>query len=467
MALMSPMRPEDQVALMQAPASPDFAAVQHPMHAIVAPIGPPPPELTPDVAQGMSPDQPNIPSAVEGKQPKVTTMSPIQRYEERLAQKQMSDFDKDANPYGSENNHPGFFGKFLHGLSVATGGPNRRLAAEGERNAQIQGIEKQQTEQNLQEAQTRNQDLQPQLKQAQLALSHEKQDEVENHHNEQINQQLHQHGFKQDESGNIVPLAYEEMSPQQQAVTDLKNSQQNLADATEEVRRASIDPNSPAYQLALKKLQVAQQGHQAAQTRAQAALMNAYGGNYGTDTQGNALPGAMLTPEGQPVGSHFASNVRPTGQERNKADMAASADNQINDMLSIVQKRPDIFGPAAGRKTDFTVWIGSQDPDAQRFRAARTIAGDHLAGTFGGRSEAALNALDSAIGHFRDNPAAVTAGLNQLKSANNLFLQRGTVHTVGGNNSEAGAPKPGEVVDGYRFKGGNPAEQKNWEQVKK
>jgi len=122
--------------------------------------------------------------------------------------------------------------------------------------------------------------------------------------------------------------------------------------------------------------------------------------------------------------------VRPTGQERNKADLANSAHDQIQDMKGIVQKRQDIFGPAAGRKTDFTVWIGSQDPDAQRFRAARTIAGDHLAGVFGGRSEAALQALDSAIGHFKDNPAAITAGLDQLDKANQRFVQAGTVKTA-------------------------------------
>ena len=159
--------------------------------------------------------------------------------------------------------------------------------------------------------------------------------------------------------------------------------------------------------------------------------------------KGNALPGAMLDANGKPVGSHFSANVRPTGQERNKADMASSADQQIGDMRKIVRQRPDIFGPAAGRKTNFDVWIGSQDPDAQRFRAARTIAGDHLAGTFGGRSEAALNALDNAIGQFKDNPAAVQAGLDQLKEANHLFLQRGTVHTKGGNNSEPSTGNPG------------------------
>lgn len=37
-----------------------------------------------------------------------------------------NDYQKDANPWGSPNNHPGFFGKLVHGLSVATGGDTRR-----------------------------------------------------------------------------------------------------------------------------------------------------------------------------------------------------------------------------------------------------------------------------------------------------------------------------------------------------
>ena len=144
----------------------------------------------------------------------------------------------------------------------------------------------------------------------------------------------------------------------------------------------------------------------------------------------------MLDDNGNTVGTAFQQNVRPTGTERNKADMAASAAEQISALRGIVKNRPDIFGPVAGRKTDFDVWAGSQDPDAQRFRAARTIAGDHLAGTFGGRSEAALAEIDKAIGQFHDNPAAVDAGLDQLGKANNRFLQAGTVRTNGSKAAE-------------------------------
>jgi hypothetical protein len=246
------------------------------------------------------------------------------------------------------------------------------------------------------------------------------------------------HGFKVGSDGQAVPMDESELSPEQRADMNLKRvredylgAQRALAVSRTAVENAKNDPTSPAYQFALRHLAMSEQMAQAANTRANAYALNSTVGAFGTDTHGNALPGAMITDDGQTVGSHFQQNVRPTGQERGKADLANSAHEQIQTIREIVHRRPDIFGPATGRTTDFTVWMGSQDPDAQRMRAARTIAGDHLAGVFGGRSEAALNALDSALGHFKDNPAAVDAGLTQLDKANNSFIKAGTVRTVG------------------------------------
>jgi len=276
-------------------------------------------------------------------------------------------------------------------------------------------------------------------------------------------------GYKQDDDGTIVPMDYDEMSPAQQSSYDLKNAQRQLAVTTMGLRDAQTDfekmrgdPNSVQNQQIAQRLQVAKQAQDrmtgmmgAMQERADAQMINAKAGAYGVGMDNQPLPGAMLTEQGQPVGSHFQANVRPTGTQRAKGNMAESADQQINDMKGIIDKRSDIFGPAAGRTTDFTVWLGSQDPDAQRFRAARTIAGDHLAGTFGGRSEAALSALDSAIGHFKDNPKAVAAGLDQLQEANHLFLKAGKVHTVGGNQPAPGDgakppdPNPNNAKPGY------------------
>lgn len=248
-------------------------------------------------------------------------------------------------------------------------------------------------------------------------------------------------------TGEVMDWQVNEVGKRKQSeqddLSELRAANRAKAEAETALIKAKNDPASPAYK-------AASQAHDDAMRRIALTSrrldlsesqfeMRAFGTNDGA-----ALPGSVIGEDGKPVGSNFQANVRPTNTERNKADMGLSAHEQIQDIKSIVQRRPDIFGPAAGRKTEFTVWLGSQDPDAQAFRAARTIAGDHLAATFGGRSETALKSLDDAIGQFKDNPAAVLAGLDQLEKANQVFIQKGTVHATGtGAPSSAAAPKPG------------------------
>lgn len=130
----------------------------------------------------------------------------------------------------------------------------------------------------------------------------------------------------------------------------------------------------------------------------------------------------------------------PTGQERGRAQLANSALEQLDDMKGILSSRSDLFGPVAGRKTDFTVWVGSQDPDAQRFRAAAQIAADHLAGVFGGRSQAALKAIYDVVGKNTTNPAAAIAGLEQMGKAAGNIKQSG-----GGPAPKNGGAKEGDT----------------------
>lgn len=269
-----------------------------------------------------------------------------------------------------------------------------------------------------------------------------------------IKTDLASHGFKMDpDTKALVPLPYEEMSEPQKAIHDLKASQSELADARSALVKAQKDNIPASMEMARKRIDNAQRSHDTAMERLGLSEKQYEMRAHGTEN-GEALPGSVLGDDNKPVGTAFQSNVRPTGTERNKADLASSAHEQLQDIKSIVAKRPDIFGPLAGRKTDFTVWVGSQDPDAQRFRAARTIAGDHLAGVFGGRSEAALQALDSAIGQFKDNPDALQSGLDQLDKANNRFVAKGTPKTAGSDAAKQPAGGTGEKVKTWNPKTG-------------
>lgn len=238
-----------------------------------------------------------------------------------------------------------------------------------------------------------------------------------------------------------VPIGPE--AANQKALNEYRAAQLDLQQKKEELAKAKFeaeqDPNNPATRSRLLNAQ-------AKVTQAQAYALRAQGSYLGT-YNGQALPGAVLTESGQPVGSSFQSNVRPTSTEIGRADLATSALEQIGDMGSILKKRQDLFGPAGGRTTEFTQWLGSQDPEAQRFTAAVTTAADHLMGVFGGRSSATGQRIEKAMGQFKTNPDATLAALEQFSKAAERIQQRGTRHVVGGVPGTGAAPvKPGALL---------------------
>ena len=146
--------------------------------------------------------------------------------------------------------------------------------------------------------------------------------------------------------------------------------------------------------------------------------------NDPTSTVYESIPEALKT-HAQGTQSIGYKMQMPTAQERGRADLAISAREQLGTMETILQNRSDLFGPSSGRYTNFTEWVGSQDPDAQRFAAAARIAADHLAGGGGGRSQAALQAIYDIIGKNTTNPAAAIAGLEQMNIAAARIQSRG------------------------------------------
>jgi hypothetical protein len=251
---------------------------------------------------------------------------------------------------------------------------------------------------------------------------------------------LREKGYKLDTDGGVIPLDPTELSPKQradlattEALTTYRQAQAEHAQAQAEFERTKNDPNSPAFKQAQQRLDITSQRLSLSKQQFE---MRAFGTN-----QGEALPGSMIGDDGKPIGTAFQGNVRPTAVERNKSDMATSASEQLADIRKIINKRPDIFGPLAGRKVDFDVWLGSQDPDAQAFLSARDVASGHLAGTFGARAEKTITDLQHSIGQFKDNPQAALAGLSQVEKAVKLFEQKGQVKTTGSDVAKAAPAK--------------------------
>jgi hypothetical protein len=118
--------------------------------------------------------------------------------------------------------------------------------------------------------------------------------------------------------------------------------------------------------------------------------------------------------------------LNPTASERQRADFAISAHDQLKDMGDILSSRDDLFGPLSGRYTNFTQWVGSQDPDAQRFRVAARVLSDHAMAVFGARSQYASESIYDLVGQNATNPTAGAAGLKQLDKALEVIGSRGS-----------------------------------------
>jgi hypothetical protein len=151
-----------------------------------------------------------------------------------------------------------------------------------------------------------------------------------------------------------------------------------------------------------------------AEARAKASAK--YGVQEVTDEHGNLVDVPRLNViEAFNAGKGYSGKEisTPTGQEKTRQDFSKSGLMQVQTMRDIIKRNKELFGPGGGRVQDFAAWVGSNSPDAQRFRTAALILADHSAGVFGGRSVQTVDELKDTITSMHLNPDALLAGLDQ------------------------------------------------------
>lgn len=237
----------------------------------------------------------------------------------------------------------------------------------------------------------------------------------ENQATAKTNAQLAQHGFKMDPDKGIVPLNYEEMSPTQQAVVDLKGSQSRLADAKTEYEGAMQRGDTAAARIAQAKLQ--------AETRSQDIALQRIG----------------LSRDALGFQQDKFYNPQPTATERNKGDLAHSSIHQIGEMRDVIDRRPEIFGPGAGRANRIQQWLGSSDPDAIKYRSSSQYLADHSAALFGGRGEYIMKQMHDLTDE-RFGPEALKQALTEAEKTSQGFANAGTTHGKGGTSGYSTPP---------------------------
>lgn len=113
--------------------------------------------------------------------------------------------------------------------------------------------------------------------------------------------------------------------------------------------------------------------------------------------------------------------------------------------------------------------LGSNDPDFAALRSdllmmSSAVALAHAQGrlpeNLREEFDHAINAPQQTAANLKATIQTMIPWLQQVQSQG----QRPGTKPAAAPTSSSG-PKAGDVVDGYRFKGGNPADQTSWEQV--
>ena len=122
-------------------------------------------------------------------------------------------------------------------------------------------------------------------------------------------------------------------------------------------------------------------------------------------------------------GAPFAAGTQgqATAKDKSTQTLALSAIDQVNRMQDILKEDPNLTGPGYGQLTKFQTWLGSQDPDAQRFLVSSLLASEHGVAVFGGRNIHTIQELQNTLGDWRTNPAALSAALQVVKETMSRF----------------------------------------------
>ncbi len=355
------------------------------------------------------------------------------------AEKDLAELNR-RSPLGSEGNHPGFVGKLGHVLGrvgqaalagtapyllPAIPGSQAQLAQQEARGEQ--GVEQAQKKEQ-QAAVTKEAEQQPALREEAQKLAAQKNENT-----------LRAAGYKTDPTtGERVPLTYEEMSPQQQAVADKNESIQTLNEAKGHEQEAKAilekykaDPNNAQNQAALQKLQL--EGKKIAISAGNLGIHEKefLRDTYGVDEKGEPIPGVQTTPEGKPVGTKISAASakgagKVTANQSMKADLAENVVHNVDEATKLIRENPGLFGKVSGRFTTAAQMIGSNDPAIAKLGLIIHNTALATNGIHGLRSAQAIEGTEKELlNKFKNSPEATIAALKENRRSVEDFMKDG------------------------------------------
>jgi hypothetical protein len=431
---------------------------QHPMHALIAPLSPPAPEIDPMMAyEAEQAARPATKMSVE-QAPAPTRMSPLDQRETELQQ-------------GMTKKPEGFWQKFGHAAGMAgrvagdiiaptqTELVVKGLGKEGIgpranefRNDEIQNIEAQKSKQALDEATTEHLAAEtPQI--APNAESLRRLQGTEVAHNEAATNALQNppeewKAIPQVIGPNGEPVEIESRSGNVRfgSVSGLQQQKQPKPDTPEQ---QYIDE----YQRLHKGATIAdaERAYTADTQKAPQSIMLIPGPN-GTYRAQDVRPGSTVAPGAISTGGLNTIDT-PTSQQRNVAAQAKLVTDQMPGLISEIQKDADLIGPMMGRWNEFMQGkVGMDNPELAGLRAdllmmSSAVALMHARGRLPENLREEFDRAINAPQQTAENLVSTLNHINQWTTAN-INAMGGQAAPTGGANG-ANMPPAGAKVRDY------------------
>lgn len=155
------------------------------------------------------------------------------------------------------------------------------------------------------------------------------------------------------------------------------------------------------------------------------------------------LTPGMEVPDGTKSLTGDLAGSKPSPDEQRRADLSENLNENLATLEEIVSRRPELFGPVAGRWTGLKGSLGSDDPDIGALETIKHQIGMAQISAHGMRSAQGIgSAADSIMNSFKNGPEAMKASINAA---------RNSVKTFTGDAARAthsGAPAPAQAQGG-------------------
>lgn len=174
----------------------------------------------------------------------------------------------------------------------------------------------------------------------------------------------------------------------------------------------------------------------------------------GPDGKVIELTPGMTVPQGSKTMAGELTN-KPSPDEQRRADLAENMNENMGQLEEILNRRPDLFGPAAGRWASLKGAVGTDDPDIAALKVIKEQMGMAMVGAHAMRNaqhvETAANAL---VNSFNNEPQAIKGALAAARKSLSTFqndvdrpANRGAMGAPAGQAKEYG-PAPAGKPEG-------------------